>query len=59
MKTPWNIMDQLESWATLLQDYIDNLSIPSEELMEYRQQCKYIYKQFNLLIITTCFLDTQ
>ncbi|XP_050425975.1 cytoplasmic dynein 1 light intermediate chain 2 [Adelges cooleyi] len=39
MKTPWNIMDQLESWATLLQDYIDNLSIPSEELMEYRQQC--------------------
>jgi len=40
MKTPWNIMDQLESWATLLQDYIDNLPIPSEELREYRQNCK-------------------
>lgn len=40
MKTPWNIMDQLESWATLLQDFIDNLSIPTEELREYRQNCK-------------------
>lgn len=40
MKTPWNIMDQLESWATLLQDYIDNLPIPSEDLREYRQNCK-------------------
>ncbi|XP_026817674.1 cytoplasmic dynein 1 light intermediate chain 2-like [Rhopalosiphum maidis] len=39
MKTPWNIMDQLESWATLLQDYIDNLPIPSEELREYRHNC--------------------
>ncbi|XP_050528607.1 cytoplasmic dynein 1 light intermediate chain 2 isoform X2 [Daktulosphaira vitifoliae] len=39
MKTPWNIMDQLESWATLLQDYIDSLPIPSEELLEYRQKC--------------------
>jgi len=41
MKTPWNIMDQLENWATLLQDYIDNLPIPSEELREYRHSCKY------------------
>lgn len=39
MKTPWNIMDQLESWATLIQDYIDNLPIPSDELREYRQKC--------------------
>jgi len=40
MKSPWNIMDQLENWATLLQDYIDGLPIPSEELHEYRQKCK-------------------
>ncbi|VVC44806.1 Hypothetical protein CINCED_3A010782 [Cinara cedri] len=39
MKTPWNIMDQLESWSVLLQDYIDNLEIPLEELREYKLKC--------------------
>lgn len=48
MKTPWTIMDQLESWATLLQDYIDTLPIPSEELREYRQICKQLFTLIKL-----------
>lgn len=27
MTTPWNIMDQLQNWASLLQDHIDKLAI--------------------------------
>merc|ERR1719322_1761932 len=31
MTTPWNIMDQLQNWATLLHDHIDKLTLSAEE----------------------------
>jgi len=31
MTTPWNIMDQLHNWATLLHDHIDKLTLSAEE----------------------------
>lgn len=40
MTTPWNILDQLHSWAAILQDHIDKLNISSHELEEYRNRCE-------------------
>lgn len=37
MTTPWNIMDQLHSWATLLQDHIDKLGLNAEKTNELRK----------------------
>ena len=31
MTTPWNIMDQLRNWATILQDHIDKLTLTAEK----------------------------
>ena len=30
MTNPWNIMDQLQNWASLLQDHIDKLTLTAE-----------------------------
>lgn len=30
MTTPWNIMDQLQNWSSLLQDHIDKLGLSAE-----------------------------
>ncbi|KAK7573861.1 hypothetical protein V9T40_011052 [Parthenolecanium corni] len=39
MTTPWNILDQLQTWAAILQDHIDKLKISSHDLEEYRNKC--------------------
>eukprot|EP00088_Acartia_fossae_P008150 TRINITY_DN1386_c0_g1_i1.p1 TRINITY_DN1386_c0_g1~~TRINITY_DN1386_c0_g1_i1.p1 ORF type:complete len:527 (-),score=120.22 TRINITY_DN1386_c0_g1_i1:948-2528(-) len=36
MTTPWNIMDQLQNWATVLQDHIDKLPLSSEETKKFQ-----------------------
>jgi len=38
MTTPWNIMDQLQNWATVLQDHIDKLPLSSEETKKYQAE---------------------
>ncbi|KAG8337680.1 Cytoplasmic dynein 1 light intermediate chain 1 [Homalodisca vitripennis] len=40
MTTPWSLLEQLENWASILQDHIDKLNIPSDQLQELR--LKYI-----------------
>ncbi|QQP54574.1 Cytoplasmic dynein 1 light intermediate chain 2, partial [Caligus rogercresseyi] len=30
MTTPWNIIDQLHNWASILQDHIDKLELSAE-----------------------------
>ncbi|XP_034252337.1 cytoplasmic dynein 1 light intermediate chain 2 isoform X1 [Thrips palmi] len=37
MTTPWGVLDQLQSWATILQDHIDKLKFSSEELHDFKQ----------------------
>ena len=32
MTTPWNMMDQLQNWASLLQDHIDKLRLTAEQV---------------------------
>nr|XP_018909401.1 PREDICTED: cytoplasmic dynein 1 light intermediate chain 2 isoform X1 [Bemisia tabaci] len=46
MTTPWNIMEQLENWATILQDHIDKLNISPEKLEEYRNQCIHKWQEY-------------
>ena len=41
MTTPWHIMDQLQNWASLLQDHIDKLPLSSEQMMEYQKKSLY------------------
>jgi len=38
MTTPWNIMDQLQNWATVLQDHIDKLALTSEDIKSYQAE---------------------
>ncbi|XP_023345071.1 cytoplasmic dynein 1 light intermediate chain 1 isoform X2 [Eurytemora carolleeae] len=38
MTTPWNIMDQLQNWASLLQDHIDKLPLSGEEVKKYQTE---------------------
>ena len=38
MTSPWNILDQLQSWAAILQDHIDKLNISSHDLEDYRNK---------------------
>ena len=33
MTTPWNMMDQLQNWASLLQDHIDKLKLTAEQVV--------------------------
>ena len=41
MTTPWNIMDQLQNWATLLHDHIDKLTLSAEETKKLQNESKY------------------
>jgi len=36
MTTPWNMMDQLQNWASLLQDHIDKLRLTSEQVKQFQ-----------------------
>merc|ERR1719154_548435 len=46
MTTPWNIMDQLQNWASMLQDHIDKLPLSSEEMMEYQKKSLYRWQTY-------------
>ena len=41
MTTPWNIMDQLQNWATLLHDHIDKLTLSAEETKQLQNESEY------------------
>lgn len=38
MTTPWNIMDQLQTWATLLHDHIDRLALTAEQTKQLQNE---------------------
>ncbi|KAK7789725.1 hypothetical protein R5R35_007293 [Gryllus longicercus] len=42
MTTPWGILDQLQNWASVLQDHIDRLKLSADDLQDARH--KYIKK---------------
>ena len=46
MTTPWNVMDQLQNWATLLHDHIDKLTLSAEETKRLQNESEYIIKEF-------------
>jgi len=38
MTTPWNIMDQLQNWAIILQDHIDKLALSAEKTKQLKNE---------------------
>lgn len=38
MTTPWNIMDQLQNWASILQDHIDRLNLSAEKTKQLQNE---------------------
>ena len=46
MTAPWNVMDQLQNWASLLQDHIDKLPISSEQMKEYQRKSLYRWQTY-------------
>ena len=41
MTTPWAMLDQLQEWASLLQDHIDKLPFSAEAIREYQHKCNW------------------
>ncbi|CAH1780135.1 unnamed protein product [Owenia fusiformis] len=46
MSSPWSIIDSLKKWSTLLQDHIDKLRIPREQLREYEQSLVRHFQEY-------------
>ena len=40
MSQPWSILESLQKWTQILQDHINRLKIPPEQMYEYEQSCK-------------------
>jgi len=45
MTTPWAMLEQLQNWATLLQDHIDKLNLSADFIQE-RKQAGRLLKNF-------------
>ena len=50
MTTPWNIMDQLQTWASMLQDHIDKLALSAERTKGLQRDSEWQYIQINSTI---------
>lgn len=46
MTTPWNIMDQLRNWATILQDHIDKLTLTAEKTKKLQNENKRRWQSY-------------
>ena len=46
MTTPWNIMDQLQTWATLLHDHIDRLALTAEQTKQLQNESECFVIKF-------------
>lgn len=46
MTSPWNIMDQLQNWASLLQDHIDKLPLTAEQVKGYQTAAWRRWQQY-------------
>ena len=56
MTTPWNIMDQLQNWARILQDHIDKLALSAEKTKKLKNESKSRLPRF---LDLTCFHSTE
>jgi dynein light intermediate chain 1, cytosolic len=43
MTTPWNIMDQLQNWASILQDHIDRLNLTAEKTKQLQNESEFLF----------------
>ncbi|XP_077291579.1 dynein light intermediate chain [Arctopsyche grandis] len=46
MTTPWGLLDQLQSWASILGDHLDKLPISNDQRQEARHRCIRSWQQY-------------
>ncbi|XP_063239700.1 cytoplasmic dynein 1 light intermediate chain 2 [Bacillus rossius redtenbacheri] len=39
MTTPWGVLQQLQSWAAVLEDHVDRLGLSADQLQDARRKC--------------------
>ena len=42
MTTPWNIMHQLQTWASMLQDHMDKLALSAERTKALQRESEWL-----------------
>lgn len=50
MSRPWTVMESLQKWASVLQEHIDKMKIPPEEMRHMEQKCKSLCIHALLLV---------
>lgn len=44
MTEPWNIIDSLQNWASILEEHIERLKIPREKFQQHKNRSNlFIY----------------
>ena len=46
MATPWAIMDQLRTWATILHEHLDSLNLPHDVAQEYQDNMSHAWQSY-------------
>jgi dynein light intermediate chain 1 len=46
MAQPWNIMESLQKWSTVLQDHVDRLRLPPDQRQEYEQSLVRQFQEY-------------
>lgn len=57
MTTPWHIMDQLQNWASILQDHIDNLGLGAEQTKDLQNDSMKLLMYYCLYCPNNNFLS--
>lgn len=56
MSRPWTVMESLQKWASVLQEHIDKMKIPPEDIRDMEQKCKFLCIHiFWSLFFVCCF----
>lgn len=57
MTTPWAMLEQLQNWATLLQDHIDKLNLSADFVQERKLAGEFINLNYSLQSIFNSIFD--
>ncbi|KAF4518037.1 hypothetical protein B566_EDAN009270 [Ephemera danica] len=47
MTTPWAMLDQLQNWATILQDHVDKLNLSADFIQERQKTCSKRWQEYS------------
>ena len=55
MSRPWTVMESLQKWASVLQEHIDKMKIPPEDMRDMEQKCKSIHSCLGFVFLFLFF----